>query len=226
MANGKYTVDDIVTRVQRTFGDESAVQVQDADIIRWINDACREVVMQHENLLMAEQKIDSTVGVRSYAAPADCYTINTIMYRDSDDEQASFYALRYLSNPQMTQLADGWHGDDYGNGTPQVFSRNADNTFVIHPAPDVSRNEAILVRYAKYASDVTSSLDEIPIPAYYHMYVLDYCLMKAYEMDEDWEAADRKATVVQSTIDFNNARENWYGRNTYPTITTNYEDYE
>jgi hypothetical protein len=51
-------------------------------------------------------------------------------------------------------------------------------------------------------------------------------MMKAYEMDEDWDSADRKAQLIQSTIDFNNSREGWFGRETYPVVSTNYQDYD
>jgi hypothetical protein len=225
MANGIYSVQDIVTRVQRAFGDESAVQVTNDDIFRWINDACREVVMQHENLLQATGLIDCVAGQSEYNQPVDCFTVNSILFRQSDDVNGSYYSLRYLGPAQLTQMADGWQGNAYGTGVPQIFTRSSGGKFAIFPTPDVSRVGAIKVIYARYALDVTSLASNIDLPAYYHSYVDNFCMMKAYEMDEDWESADRKAQLIQSTINFNNGREMWFGRETYPTISVNYEDY-
>lgn len=225
MANGIYTVQNIMDRVRRSFGDESAVQIEQNDLFHWINDACREAVMQHENLLQTSSNIDAVAGQEFYSPPADCFSINLIMFRDTDDANGSYYALRFMSPSQMTQMADGWRGNGYGNGVPKVFVRTDNGQFAIFPPPDTSRTGAIKVVYARYAADVTALADPIDLPAYYHSYVEHFCMMKAYEMDEDWESADRKAQLVQSTLNFNNNREAWFGRETYPTITTNYEDY-
>jgi hypothetical protein len=224
MPNGLYTVADIMQRVRRSFGDEAAVQVEDQDILNWINDACREIVMQHENLLQTSGVIDSVAGQEFYTPPADCFTINLIMYRNSSDANASYYALRYVNSAQMTQWADGWRGNDYGTGVPKFFTRADDGKFAIFPAPDSSLIGAIKVVYARYAADVVNSASVIDLPAYYHSTVDHFCMMKAYELDEDWPSADRKAQLMQSTLNFNTGREAWFGRDTYPTITTNYGD--
>lgn len=224
MPNGIYTVQDIMDRVRRQFGDESAVQVEINDLYHWINDACREAVMQHENLLQTSSNIDSVAGQELYTPPADCFTINMIQFRQTDDLSGSYYSLRFMSHAQLTQLADGWRGNAYGSGVPQIFTRADNGQFAIFPPPDVSRTGAIKVIYSRYAADVATLGDPIDLPPYYHSYVMDFCLMKAYEMDEDWEAADRKAQLIQSTLNFNNGREAWYGHETYPVITTNYGD--
>lgn len=224
-ANGKLTVTEIVTRVQRAFGDESAVQVTEADIIRWINDACREAVMQHENLLQTMAVIDSVVSQTDYDLPADCLTVNSVLFRNSADANASYYDLRYFSQTRMNRQVDGWQGNDYGTGTPAVFTRGVvEGKFSVFPAPDAAYVGGIKIIYARYAADVNTNADPIDLPAYYHPYVEHFCMMKAYEMDEDWESADRKAQLIQSTLSFNNNRESWFGQETYPVITTDYGD--
>lgn len=225
MANGILTIQNIIDRVTRLFGDESAVQITSDDIIRWINDACREAVMQHENLLQTSGAVDSVVGQELYTPPADCFTINAIMYRNSDDVNASYYSLRFMSPAQMTQFMDGWRGSDYGNSVPQIYTRSDDGKFAVFPAPDTARVGAFKVIYARYAHDVVNVGDAIDLPAYYHSYVEHFCMMKAYELDEDWASVQQKAQLVQSTLNFNNNREAWFGRETYPTVTTNYGDY-
>lgn len=225
MANGKLSVSDVVTRVQRTFGDESAVQVTQADIIRWINDAQREVVMQHENLLQTSAALDSVVGQYEYPLPADCLTVNSVLFRNSTDANASFYTLRFMGPTEMTSLADGWRGTDYGTGVPQVFTRSDSGKFAIFPAPQTALVGAIKIIYARYAVDVVDTNSNIDLPAYYHSYVEHFCMMKAYEMDEDWDSADRKAQLIQSTIDFNNGRDGWFGHETYPSVVAYPQDY-
>jgi hypothetical protein len=221
MGNGTMTVADIVIRVNRVFGDESAVQIQQADIIRWINDAQREAVMQHENLLPKEGTLDTVANTATYTLPADCFTLGAVYLRQSTS--SSYYMLRSFSRERMDSSIDGWQGPDYGTATPQVYTRGADGTITLFPTPDASVTGGLRLSYSKYAPDVVNTTDDISIPAYYYGYVEQYCLMKAYEMDEDWESADKKAAFIQSTIDFNNNRDAWFGRGTYPTITDSEE---
>lgn len=218
-------VSDIFTRVQRTFGDEASVQVIIDDVIRWINDAQREVVMQHPNLLQKVGYIDSVADQQAYDLPIDLFTLTDAYYRASSSSDKSYYELRYLSRPEMDEFVNGFSGPDYSSSTPLVFTRGDDEgKILIFPTPDVSYTQAIKLVYARYPVDVTANTDQLDIPAYYNNYVREYCLMKAYEMDEDWQASDHKASYVQGAMDFNNGRESWFGRDTYPVITTRWED--
>lgn len=217
------TVSDIFTRVQRLFGDEAGVQVVEGDVIRWINDAQRECVMQHEGLLMKEDFEDTVAGTAEYSTPTDCFVLNHVSYKDSSS--GSYYPLRYLPLQAMNQYAGGWDGNDYSSGYPQVFTKDTNDKIILFPRPDKAITSGIKFTYSRYPIDLTDNADAIDLPHYYHSYVEHFCMMKAYEMDEDWESADKKAQLLQSTLDFNNNRESWFGRETYPSVTPMLEDY-
>lgn len=217
------TVSDIFTRVQRLFGDESAVQVTEADCIRWINDAQREVVMQHEGLLAKEGTLSSVAGTAEYTLPTDLFTLTHVSYKQPGS--GSFYPLRFMPVAAMNAYAGGWDGTDFPNGVPQIYTKDENTKIILYPRPDATGTNNIKLVYSRYPTDLTSSASPIDLPDYYHGYVEHFCLMKAYEMDEDWESAEKKAQVLQSTIDFNNGREAWFGRETYPAVQPNLEDY-
>lgn len=233
MATSAYSVSDITIRVQRLFGDESGVQVQQSDIFNWINDAMKEVCMQHENLLPTEANFDSVAGQQDYVLPNNCFTINNIWSQPSGS--GSYYTLRPMAQAELDQVADGWQGTDYGSSTPEIFTILSDSAAVflestvwptirVFPAPDTSLTNAFKINYARYPQPVAQTSDFIELPPYYHNYVMEFCMMRAYEMDEDWTGADRKGQIIQSTIDFNNGRQAWFGRSTYPTISPRYGD--
>lgn len=218
----KFTVTDIFTRVQRTFGDESAIQVTEADVIRWINDAQREAAMQHEGLLLKRDTIDSVTGTQEYALPEDLFTLQSVYYSDG----GNYYALRYLEPAKLNDYASGWNNTSQDNrGYPIVYSYHRQGFISLFPVPDESVTGGIRVEYARYPVDLVDNTDEIDLPVYYHGYVEHFCMMKAYEMDEDWEAVGQKASIVQSTLDFNNNREAWFGRETYPVVSSEFEDF-
>jgi hypothetical protein len=222
------TPNDIKDRVKRLFGDESGAQVTDNDILMWINDAQREAAMQLEGMLRTTSTVNSVANSGSYVMPTGALTLLDISYKGASD--GSYHKLRYLSPNEMDEYVDGWDGTEFGAADPQVYSRGQESnafgsSFIVHPRPATSITAAFKVEYIRYPNPVASYAGTIDLPEYLHLYVLEYCLMKAYEMDEDWEAADKKASYIQSTLDFNNGKEAWFGQQSYPVVGTTSEDY-
>lgn len=218
-----FNVSDIFERVKRQFGDESAVQVSEADIIRWINDAQREAVMQNEGLLLKVDYIDSVADQKEYDLPQDLFTLHHVDIKDGDSSQ--YYNVKWLGLKQFSEFLDGWDGATI-EAYPQVYTNQIAGKLLVYPPPKVSVSTGIKLTYSRYATDVVDSSSTIDLPPYFHPYIVNFCLMQAYELDEDWESAQQKAQQVQSDLDFNNNRQFWFGRDAYPSISTGYEDRE
>lgn len=215
-------VDNVVTRVQRQFGDESGVQVTEADVIRWINDSQQEAVLQHTFLLPTSSTIATVANQQSYNIPSTCLDLKNVKYTESG--AISSYALQYFNSKQMNEYLGNWEGTDY-IGEPLFFTQGTDNKSIkLFPVPDHSLG-TITFEFGRYPVDIVTAADAIDLPTYYHQYVVEFCLMKAFEMDEEWEAMDRKAAYVQSTLDANFARDEHFGKSAYPSIVPSSEDY-
>lgn len=215
-------INDILDRVKRQFGDESGVQVQNADIIRWINDAQNEAVTQHPGLFLASSTVDIEIGEFTIALPTNLLDLQTVEYRESGVDP--YISLTYKTTQEMDEYYPGWLDELY-LGSPEIFTRGTKGKMRLYPVPDKTLSAGLRLNYSRYAIPVDDVGDAIDLPEYYHTYVLEFCLMKAYEMDEEWEVADRKAAYVQSTLDFNSARESWFGKEVYPSVTPVAEDY-
>src|SRR4051794_4723859 len=109
-------VQDIITRVRRTFGDEAAVQVTDADIIRWINDGQVEVVKANDQALQKSDLLDLTAGTSQYTMPTDLLILRSLRYKMGD--MLSFSNIRYKNMQDFDEALDGWDGSLYGNAKP------------------------------------------------------------------------------------------------------------
>lgn len=216
-------VSDVFTRLQRTFGDESAAQVTEADCIRWINDAQKEAVMQNEGLLQKVGFLNTTLDEDEYTLPTDLFALHHVYYKDSS--VAAYFKLRSLGLTEFSETIDGWDGTEYSNGFPQIFTQQESNKIVLFPRPQETVTNGLKLIYSRYPTDVTTSASVVDLPKFYDNYVVNYCLVQAYEMDEDWEAAGNKATQVQGDLDFNNNRSFWAGRDKYPIINSMHEDY-
>lgn len=218
---GSLTVGEIFTRVKNLFGDQDGLQITEAMCINWINDAMREAVMQHDNLFPEEAFIATVVDQSDYSLPSDLLSLTHVWYTDND----TYYVLKWLSPTEFNEYIDGFTGDYYGAGFPLVYTRFTNGTIKLFPKPDVSTANGLKIVYNRYHTPVAASGDTPETPQYYDSYLEHFCMMKAYELDENWEASDRKAQLVQNTLDFNNNRDAWYGRETYPTVMPVAEDY-
>lgn len=212
----------IISRIQRQFGDESGVQVTEADIIRWINDAQNEAVLQHSNLLMSSSTVATVANQQAYNLPAGLLDVKNIRYTKTPE--VSSYSLEFMTTQELDEYIGNWIGTEY-LGEPEYFTRGANQTqFRVFPVPDHALGTFTL-EFSRYATDVVDNNSTIDLPVYYHPYVIEFCLMKAFEMDEEWDAMDRKAAYVQSTLDANFGRDETFGKNAYPSVMPISEDY-
>lgn len=213
-ANGTLTVGEIFRRVQNIFGDTHGIQITEDMVVDWVNDACREAVMQGEGRILQTLSTISTVaGQADYELPNNLFALMSVYHLT----ESSYYFLTRLPVSAMDRQIDGWQGTAYGTGTPQAYTVIG-NKLYLAPVPSIATTDGIKLLYARWHTDVQSIEDSPDLPNYLHSYVEHFCMMKAYELDEDWESYDRKAALVQSTLNYNQNREATFGRETYPTI--------
>lgn len=214
-------VSDILTRVKRQFGDESGVQVTDADVIRWINDGQRQIVMSNEGLLETTTTSNSVADQQSYTLPSNLLIFKSASFKGTG--QVSYVQLRGMSFNEFQKHIDSWDGDTTQVGTPVVYTIYAGN-LILYPIPETSITSAIKIYYTRKPTDVDTSDDTPDLPTLYHETLVKYCLQQAYEMDEDWEASTSKSTELAADLSLLRGREDWKQQDTYPTITVLTED--
>lgn len=214
-------VSDIMDRVKRSFGDESGVQVMDADIIRWINDGQREMVKHNENLLEKTALTSTVANQQEYTFPTDMLIFRQVSYKPTSFR--SFMKLKGYSFVEFNELVDGYDGTEYPAGVPNVFSI-FENKLILFPIPDQSLSNSLKIYYNRKPTDVVNQASVIDLPDDYFEPLVKYCLSQAYEMDEDWEAAGNKGNELMSDINLLKGRGDWKQQDAYPTITVRYED--
>lgn len=205
-------VQDVIDRVQRQFGDESSVQVTQADVIRWINDAQRDMAVQND-LMQAEGTTVTGVGQTEYPFPLDMLGMNKIFYNNKK--------LKYLSRQEYDEYVNTQDPGETFTGDPIVYTRWA-NKFLVYPRPSAVGTLKML--YLQRPADVAAPADVLSLAVEYHNAIVKYCLQQAYEMDEDWDAAAAKATQVDSGLSVLKENENSKGREYYPTISVLSDD--
>ncbi|HEY0770702.1 MAG TPA: DUF6682 family protein [Sphingobacteriaceae bacterium] len=209
-------VQDVVTRVKRTFGDEAAVQITNEDIMRWINDAQTEIVTHNDAALQKTDTIDLVAGTSQYTPPVDLLLIRSLRFKY--DSMQSYSVLRYKSIQQFDEEIDGWDGTAYNQARPYFFTIN-DGNIVIFPTPDESATDGLKVVYNQKPTDVTSLADSLALPLVYHPTIVRYCLWQASLLDEDHEPGVMYRNEFMTDMDRLSNSETKDPVATYPVIT-------
>jgi hypothetical protein len=203
---------DIITRVQRIFGDDAGTQITSDDIIRWINDGQEEIVINNEGLLETNGTISSIAGQATYSLPADCSVLRSIQYNG--------YALKAMSLNDFNLYLNGFNDPNqpYGKDIPIVYTV-WNNTITLFPTPAVAVVNGINFYYIKHPVAVVNTSDALGVPVQYHKALVDYCLSQAYELDEDSQKAVMKTQQFEQAAQKLNDRNKWINQEVYPSIT-------
>lgn len=212
-------VQDIVNRVTRTFGDEASVQITTDDIIRWVNDAQLEICINNEQLLQTSAVTDIVAGQKEYSLPANVAALRSLTYKG--------FRIKHMSFAEFNEYLDGYSAaqgvSPYGPGIPEVFMV-WENKITLFPAPNTSIVGGMKIYYSKQPDSVGTLADPLSVPLAYHVSVADYCLARAYELDEDLEKAAFSKGRFDQTNQQLNDKQQWEAREYYPRITTLPED--
>jgi hypothetical protein len=203
-------------RVRRVFGDEAAVQIDDDDIIRWINDAQIEIVTNNDSALQKTDFVNLVAAQGTYILPTDLLVLRSLRYKFSD--MLSFSALRYKNMQEFDNAIDGWDGAAYTNSSPIYFTMY-EGKAILFPVPDRSATAGLKVLYNQKPADVAVVGDSLALPSLYHNTIFRYCMWQASLLDEDLEPAMMYQNTFQQGLVALANNETKDPVETYPTIT-------
>jgi hypothetical protein len=108
---------DVKSRVKRQFGDDAGIQITDADITRWVNDAQREIAENNDDVLQVTATANVVSGVNTYNLPADYRLIRGLKYNGNH--------LRGMTLQDFDNYIDGLDSlttQNYSQGIPIVYN--------------------------------------------------------------------------------------------------------
>lgn len=208
------TVDDVLERIKRTFGDESGAQVTDSDIIGWINSGQAEI-NKRNRILKATATTPLVIGTRTYTFPTPrILEIESLQVDGKPIDYRSFkeaqeYVMRH--DPLNTQTGTPWMWYEWGGD------------IILYPTPDTVATLTLF--YVKYPDDVSVGTDVLSVPDSYFETLLEYCLKQAYEQDDDWTGSAQKSEQFNESVARLSEDGSRYNRQFYSTITILDEDY-
>lgn len=191
-SNPTKTVGQIYSYVKRAFGDESGVQMTNEDIIRWINDAQNEIA-EAAGVIPSVATMSVSGGTPTYSLTSVTPLINTVASISLNGRRVG--NINVAQAEESISLADP---EGYEVGPPQFwYSWAGEITF--WPVPD--KDYSMSIRYFAKPTDVTvNTTDVLSVPDDCFTDIVNYVLMRAYEMDENPEMMAAKQAEFSSSI--------------------------
>lgn len=206
---------EIADRVKRKFGDEAGVQITDTDILRWINDAQKEIT-NNTDLLQVRKTTDIVFNQGEYATPPDIATVHSIRVNGQQLKALSVVEadeyIRNFDNPS-TNIT----------GTPLWYWQWG-SSFFLYPIPDTGVVDGIALYCTRYPIECTAMTDTPELNQAYHGRLVEYCEQMAYELDENEQMATAKSQQFNRGLQETAENENWTEHGSYPLINVMPED--
>lgn len=197
---------DVQTRVLAQFGDTAQVQVQNSDIARWATDAQLDIVRRTKCNQVTDTVV-SIVGQAVYAI-ANMLDVNVAKYNG--------VPLRYANRNELDMRYPLRSTPGYYQDTPAYYFA-AEGTVEIFPIP-VAAGDTIAVTHNRRPIDVVNPGDTFEIPIQYHEDIVRRCLQRAYELDGQWQAADRMQSDYTSRVAATMAETKDKNDDSYPSV--------
>jgi len=177
---------DVIRQVQRLFGDSFEVQIEVGDIKDWANEAIMQVVRQAET---AQAEFQAT-----YGPTTDGVTLPTQFI---GEKRVTFDGVP-LERVTINELDDiGVLPSDIA-GSPCKFYVWGDKIY-LWPLPATSVTNGLKVWYVQAPARIDDPNVPLPLPVVFHMDVVRMCMVRARELNEDYE----QARVLKQEVDAN-----------------------
>jgi hypothetical protein len=206
------TVGNVYDAVKRIFGDESGVQLTNADIVRWINEAQVDVSKQNQ-ILQTTATIAVVANTATYSLTSVSPAIDSVASLLLDGRRVGNIPISQAE--ESISLADP---EGTETGAPQFwYAWGGDITFW----PKPNKNYTMLIRYiAQPANVTTTTTDVLSLPDETFTDIVNFVLMKAYEMDENPQMMAVKQAEYSASVAERGETERLAATMTYETNIT------
>lgn len=209
------TVNDVANNIRRSFGDESGVQISDADIIRWVNNGQLEICSS-----AIVKRANSTTNL---VAGQSEYDLSSLKIHKINSLRVSGTKAEYLTFQDFDEKVQTQDPSSYNTGTPYLWTEWA-GKILLYPTPSVDQVNGISVFYIPLPDDVTSMSDTLYVPDIYFNRLVEFVLAQAYELDDDPENSQFKLSQFSSRLSSMGDDDTDPSIDFYPVITVDPED--
>lgn len=202
------TAQSIIRRCVDTLQDPTSIRWPVADLVRYLNDGQREVVIHRPDATVTYGTKTLTSGTRQ-TIPTDGMKLIEVLRNTAGTKRA----VRLCSREVLDAQVPGWHGL---TGVTEIlhfmFDPRDPKVFHVYP-PAAAANASVEVSYGAYPVNVSENIadgstwsavtGDIGLPDQYANPLCDYVLYRAYSKDSEY--AGNSARAIAHYTAFANA---------------------
>ena len=196
---GTLTGANIITRVQDTLQDTTSVRWPEAELLRYINDAQREIVNFKPGASSKTANMQLVTGTLQ-SLPTEGLRLIKVTRNMSDASGGATggRAVRIVDIDILNTQEPDWNNPsvsgDAAHGTTvkhYVFDDDDPRKFYVYPG--VAGNAYVEIVYSKSPTDLSSASSTIDVDDIYGNAIVDFVLYRAYMKDAEYAANSQRA---------------------------------
>jgi len=198
------TAQSIVRRVVETIQDKTSVRWPVNELVRYLNDGQREVVLYRPDSMVTNASLTLAAGPKQAIPSAGSKLIDIV--RNTSGNKRS---VRMTSRDLLDTQTPNWYGQ---TGVTEILHFTYDprdpKVFYVYP-PAASSGASLEIVYSAYPTDITEPADgvlytsvsgNISLPDIYGNVLTDYILYRAYTKDSEYAGNAQRAVAHYSAF--------------------------
>ena len=185
---GTLTGQNIVDRVRRVIQDTTngGTRWKDAELLDWVNDAQREIVLVKPNSNAVTADVTMAAGTKQSLPPTGLQLLAVI-------RNTGGAAIRRVERAILDAENPDWHTETPNNtAVHYIFDEDDAETFYLYPPQEGTPGSVELV-YSAAPTDLGSLASTISLNDIYANVIIDYVLYRAYSKDADYAGNNQRA---------------------------------
>lgn len=171
---------DVATRARTQLLDPSpGVQWTDTELLSWVNDAQRAVVLLQPSALVASVSNHTLVAGALQRLPADAVRLMAAHYTTTRSART---ALRMVSRDTLSRTDPAWYGAVASDDDPIrycLYDADTPRLFYVHPGVPSSATVTAALEYAQQPAELTALANDLSLADVYVPTLVDYVLVRA-----------------------------------------------
>ena len=192
---GTIAASTILDKAQTILQDTSGVRWPDEELLGWLNDGQREIVIYKPNASVKNQAVALVAGTKQ-TLPADGVQLIDLP-RNMGNGSTPGRAIRITMREVLDAQVPNWHALTQSTEIKHYTYTLLDpKTYYVYP-PAVAGTQVEMV-YTATPANVGSTASAITIDDIYQTVLLDYVLYRAYSKDTEYAPDGNRAAAHQN----------------------------
>lgn len=186
---GILTAQNLIDRVNDTLQDTTNVRWPTAELLRYLNDGQREVVLLRPDSSVTTQAIQLAANETKQALPSTGIRLLDVTRNMGATGYTPGGAVRLISREVLDTQVPTWHSDTGQTAVKHyMFDPRSPKQFYVYPRVHASTQVWVELVYSSAPTDVAALGNTITLDDIYANALVDFVLYRAYSKDAEYAA--------------------------------------